>query len=141
MLQLVRIEGDLPEGFEALRREALEQGHRNMDRLASEWAQDPALFHPLIAAFLDGGLVGIGGVTDEPARSAEPAWRMRRLYVAEAARRRGVARALVSALQQEAAGQVGLLTVHAGNPEAERFWEAIAFQPVDGKAWSHELRG
>jgi GNAT superfamily N-acetyltransferase len=140
MLQLVRIEGELPEGFDPLRIEAQAQGHANMDRLAAEWAEDPALFHALIAAFLPGGLVGVGGVTDEPSECSEPAWRMRRLYVAAAARRQGVARTLVKALLHEAQGRVRLLTVHAGNAEAESFWEAMDFSPVHGHAWSHELR-
>jgi GNAT superfamily N-acetyltransferase len=112
-----------------------------MGRLAAEWAERPAMFHALIAAWRDGGLVGVGGITDEPEPAAEPAWRMRRLYVAPAARRQGVARTLVNALLQEALGAVRLVTVHAPAAEAARFWDAMGFSAVAGRAWSLEQRG
>ena len=140
MLQLVRLETDLPAGFDALRAEADAEGHRNMARLAEELATGSTRFEALFAAMLGGELVGIGGMTLEPEATAEPAIRMRRLYVARRARLGGVARTLASALIQEAWDSVALLTVHAGNPGAARFWEAQGFGPVEGRPWSHELR-
>jgi GNAT superfamily N-acetyltransferase len=94
-----------------------------------------------MTAWREGGLVAVGGITDEPEPAAEPAWRMRRLYVAPAARRMGVARTLVNALLQEALGAVRLVTVHAPAAKAARFWEAVGFSAVAGRPWSHELRG
>ena len=141
MLQLIRIEDDLPEGFAALRAEASAEGHRHMDRLAAEHAAGRSLFVALIGALLGGELVGIGGLTAEPEPAGEPALRLRRLYVRPAARRQSVARAIASALAQEGLGEVRLLTVHAGSAAAARFWEAQDFTPVVGRAWSHELRG
>jgi len=140
MVQTVRIEGALPEGFEALRAEAAAEGHRHLDRLAEEWTAEPNLFHALLAVFQDGDLVGVGGITDEPGDTPEPAWRMRRLYVARRARGMGVARTIANGLLQEALDSVGLVTVHAGNPGAERFWAAMGFVAVEGRAWSHEFR-
>jgi GNAT superfamily N-acetyltransferase len=140
-LRLVRITEALPEGFEVLRAAAEAEGHRHLSRLAADWAERPDMFHALLAAHADGDLVGIGGITDEPEDAGEPAWRMRRLYVAPAARRRGVARSLANALTQEALGAVRLATVHAGDADAARFWEAMGFEAVAGRAWSHEVRG
>jgi GNAT superfamily N-acetyltransferase len=137
MLQLVRIADTLPEGFAALRAEADTEGHRHMARLAAEIAEAPELFVALLAAFEDGELLGIGGMTVEPADPS--AIRMRRLYVARAARGRGVARAIANALLNEALGETRLVTVHAGNPGAERFWEAVGFAPVADRAWSHQF--
>lgn len=137
MLQLVRIDGELPEGFEALRAEADAEGHRHMARLAVEMAETPELFIALLAAFDDGELLGIGGMTAEPTDPS--AIRMRRLYVAQGARGRGVARAIANALLHEALGQARLITVHAGNPGAERFWEAMGYAPVGGLPWSHQF--
>jgi GNAT superfamily N-acetyltransferase len=139
MLQLVRIERDLPDGFARLRAEADAEGHAHMDRLAQELASGATRFEALFAAFEDGELVGIGGITAEPSGTLEPAIRMRRLYVLPRARRRGVARTLASALLQEALDQVGLVTVHSDGPQAAAFWEAQGFAPADGFAWSHQL--
>lgn len=141
MTQLVRIMGPLPRGFEALRAEAAAEGHRNLDRLAREWAAAPEQFHALLATFDAEAMIGIGGVTSEPEPAGEPAWRMRRLYVSEKQRGRGVARTIVNGLLQEALDNVRLVTVHAGTAGAGRFWEAMAFRPVDGRPWSHEFRG
>jgi GNAT superfamily N-acetyltransferase len=140
-LRLVRITDDLPEGFEALRREAEADGHRQLTRLAAEWAAAPGMFHGLLTAYADGELAGIGGITDEPEGAGEPAWRMRRLYVARGSRRQGVGQALAGALLQEALGAVRLVTVHAGDAEAARFWEAMGFEAVAGRGWSHAFRG
>lgn len=143
-LQLVRIAEALPEGFEALRLEADTEGHRHMSRLAREWADGVQRFdgegEALLAAYVDGDLAGFGGLTLEPASAPEPALRMRRLYVARAHRRRGVARALTSALLQEGLARARLITVHAGGGEAAAFWEAMGFEGATGEAWSHALR-
>ena len=139
-VQLVRIVDALPDGFAALQAEAEGEGHRHMTRLASEWAENPAVFVAVIAAVGDGELVGIGGLTSETTDSDEPALRMRRLYVSAAARRQGVARSIANALLQEALDQVSLVTVHAGNDSATAFWEALGFEAVEARSWSHALR-
>jgi GNAT superfamily N-acetyltransferase len=140
MVQLVRLTDDLPDGFDALRALATAEGHRNMARLADEVATGSTAFIALLAAMSGGDLVGIGGMTEEPEPAPEPAIRMRRLYVAPSARREGVARALVSALLQEAWDQVDLVTVHAGSNDASRFWETQGFSEMDGLPWSHQAR-
>lgn len=140
MLQLIRVEDDLPEGFEALRAAAASEGYRHMDRLAAEHAAGRSVFVALFGVLLDGDLVGVGGLTHEPEPAEDPALRLRRLYVRPDARRQGVARSLASALCQEGLDQVALLTVHAGDTRAAAFWEAQGFRPVAGRPWSHELR-
>ncbi len=140
MLQLIRIEDDLPEGFAALRAEAASEGYRHMDRLAAEHAAGRSSFVALFGALLGGELVGIGALTPEPATTEVPALRLRRLYVRPQARRQGVARALASALTQEGLDQVALLTVHAGDPRAAAFWATQGFAAVEDRHWSHELR-
>jgi GNAT superfamily N-acetyltransferase len=144
MIQLVRIFDHLPEGFDRIRAEAAAEGHRHMDRLADDWTSGAQRFdgdgQALLAAFLDGDLVGVGGITREPTVVTELALRMRRLFVSARARRAGVARAIASALAQEGFGHAALITAHAGNPGADAFWEAQGFRRVDGRPWSHELR-
>ncbi|HZZ68259.1 MAG TPA: GNAT family N-acetyltransferase [Phenylobacterium sp.] len=139
-LQLVRVIDHLPTDFPALQAEAEREGHRNLTRLAQEWSADPTEFVALLAAFYDGRLVGIGGMTREPDSSDEPTLRMRRLYVSPQARRQGMARVIANALLQEAFDQSALVTVHAGNAGAAAFWMAMGFAPAEGRNWSHERR-
>jgi len=138
MVQLVRLEGELPEGFADLRAEADAEGHRNMARLEAEITESPEMFTALLAAFGAGELLGIGGLTPDPADPSGQ--RMRRLYVRSDGRGRGVGRAIANALLNEALGITSLVTVHAGDAEAGQFWEAMGFTPATGKAWSHEYR-
>jgi GNAT superfamily N-acetyltransferase len=137
-LSLERITDTLPIGFAELEADAKADGHNHLSRLAAEFAQSPAIFHAIFACHLDGSLAGIGAITDEPSPTSQPTWRMRRLYVHRKFRRRKVARTIANALLQEAACNVSIVTVHAGNDGAARFWEAIGFSPVACRAWSHE---
>jgi GNAT superfamily N-acetyltransferase len=66
--------------------------------------------------------------------------RLRRLYVAPAARRKGAGRTLAQALIQEALDSVPMVTVNARDTLAPAFWKALGFEPVNGRAWSHQLR-
>lgn len=142
-VQLVRIVDDLPVGFDALAVAADAEGHGNMRRLANDWASGAQRFdqagEALLAAFMDGELAGVGGVTQEPEAGDEPALRMRRLYVAPRFRRQGVAAAIASTLLQESLAQAALITVHAGGDLAARFWESQGFRPCSERPWSHEL--
>ena len=138
MIQLVRLEGEPPEGFDALVAEAEAEGHRHLTRLKVELSE-AAPFTAILAAFHDGDLVGVGALTPEPADPARQ--RMRRFYVAPRARRLGVARALANALLQEALQHTRHVTVHAGEPQAAWFWEAMGYAPVDAQPWSHVYAG
>ena len=144
MFQLVRVTDELPGDFERLRSAAAADGHRHLDRLSQDWLTGAQRFagdgEALLAAYQEGDLVGIGGVTREPSKSAEPALRLRRLFVHPGARRNGAARTIVAALVHEGFDNAPLLTAHAGDARATAFWEAQGFQPVTGRAWSHELR-
>ena len=137
-LSLELMTDTLPVGFAELEADAKTDGHGHLTRLAAEFAQSPAIFHAIFACRLDGRLAGIGAISDEPALTSQPTWRMQRLYVHRKFRRRKVARAIAIALLQEAAANVSIVTVHAGNEGAARFWEAIGFRPVAGCAWSHK---
>lgn len=144
MIQLVRIIDELPDDFERLRTEAAANGHRHIERLSQDWNSGTQRFandgEALLAAYQAGELVGIGAITREPSKIAEPALRLRRLFVSPGARRNGVARSIVAALIQEGFDSAALLTVHAGDATAVTFWEAQGFRNVAGQAWSHELR-
>lgn len=142
MFQIVRVIEELPGGFDELLAESQAEGVRNMTLLAEQWAGAEQRFDAdgaaLFAAFIDGELAGVGGVSAE---TAEAAMRMRRLYVRPAFRRSGVGRALVGAMMQQGFEGADVLTVNArASDAAAPFWEAMGFEPVDAPGYTHRLR-
>jgi GNAT superfamily N-acetyltransferase len=129
----------LPVGFNALRAEALAEGFRQVERLAADWEAGGTRFdrdgEALLAARLNGVLVGIGGLTIEPV--VPGALRMRRFYVRPAFRRIGVGRQLVTALVAGADGE-RLITVNAA-PASIAFWEKLGFNPDPRDGHTHIL--
>lgn len=141
MTQIVRITGELSDGFADLLSEATAEGVRNMRLLADEWESGQQRFDEdgaaLFAALVDGELAGVGGVTAE---KAEPAMRMRRLYVRPRFRRSGVGRALAGAMMQQGLQASSVLTVNARASEAAGpFWEALGFMRVEAPGYTHRL--
>lgn len=143
-LVLVRVVNTLPDAFPLLAAHAAEEGVRHMALLADHWRAGTQRFDDpgaLFAAYIDGELAGIGGVTPQ-SDLAEPAMRMRRLYVAPAFRRQGVGQALAGAMIQQGLQAARLLTANARAGEAAPlFWEAMGFSPVEVTGHTHEMRG
>lgn len=141
---LSRVTHTLPEDFPALAKQAAAEGVRNMALLADQWRDGTQRFEEpgaLFAAFVDGALAGIGGVTPQSGL-AEPAMRMRRLYVAPPFRRQGVGQALAGAMIQQGLQVARLLTANArASDAAPRFWEAMGFAAVMAPDHTHQMRG
>ncbi len=140
-VQIARVEDELPEGFVALRAQAEAEGVRNMALLAAQWAGEDNPFRDpgaLFAAFVEGDLAGLGGVTRQSGLN-RPAMRMRRLYVAPAARRLGVGRTLAAAMIQQGLQSADQLISNArATPAAAPFWEAMGFvRAPEGMGYSH----
>ena len=112
-----------------------------LDRLAAEWeARETRFDRPgeaLFSAHFDDRLVGIGGMTLDPA--VPGALRMRRFYVAKEFRRRGVARQLALSLldRKEAGGCPIVVNAGAGS---EAFWESLGFTPDRRQGHTHLMR-
>ncbi|MDP1632886.1 MAG: GNAT family N-acetyltransferase [Caulobacter sp.] len=144
VVRIARVVEVLPDEFAVMIADAAAEGVRNMALLATEFgsASDPFV-EPgaaLFAAFIDGDLTGVGGVTVE-AGLTEPAMRLRRLYVRPRFRRAGVARALAGAMMQQGFQTAPLLIVNArATAAAGPFWEAMGFTPVDWRGVTHALR-
>jgi GNAT superfamily N-acetyltransferase len=139
MIRLERVTDALPADFEVLREEARLDRHHMLDTLACEWAAGAMRFdrpgEALLAAYADGVLAGIGGLTLEPALCG--ALRMRRFYVGIAYRRSGVGRALAEALLEKAASRVITANAAAGS---EAFWEMLGFVPDKRDGRTHIRR-
>lgn len=142
-IRLEPVADELPADFEELRAEARAEGHRFLNRLAEDWAAGAMRFdgrgERLLAAFVDGELAGVGGLTIEP--TDPTALRMRRFYVRPAHRRTGVGRQLALALLDNAKGDAKAVTINAQSASFP-FWEALGFIRVtrDGLTHAMDLR-
>ncbi len=123
-------------------------GSRFVGRLATEWSSGANRFdkpgEALVAARLDGQVVGVCGLNVDPYTADRRVGRVRHLYVMEAYRRLGIGRRLLADVVAAARGPFDLLRLRAANPEAARFYEAIGFAPCPGEADSThalDLRG
>lgn len=142
MIQIVRVGADLPEGFQELRAAADAENYAHMERLARDWESGAERFdkpsEALFAAYVDGDLAGIGGVTREPSDPAGDVLRARRLYVLPRFRGQGAGGALVAAIVQEAFQSVSRITVNAGR-DAPAFWDYQGFARTSAPHITHEL--
>ena len=139
LLELEQVRDAVPVGFDALRAEALAEGFRQVERLATDWEAGSTRIdrvgEALLAARLSGVLVGIGGLTIEPV--VPGALRMRRFYVRPAFRRIGVGRQLVTALLAGVDGDRSI-TVNAA-PASIAFWVSVGFNPDPRDGHTHIL--
>lgn len=96
----------LPAEVLTLEKEAIAEGFRFLTRLISEWHSGKNRFNApgecLMAAYLNQQVIGIGGLSVDPYNQPNTA-RLRRVYVAPAARNQHVGHALVKALVAHAA--------------------------------------
>jgi GNAT superfamily N-acetyltransferase len=139
-LRVEAVTDGLPSGFDLLRAEAAAEGYRHLDRLAADWLAGTTRFdhegEALLAAYRDGALAGIGGLTIDPVDLG--ALRLRRFYVARAARRRGIGRTLAQVLLQRALESGRPVTVNSAAGSAP-FWESLGFIRDNSNGHSHRL--
>ncbi|API54170.1 GNAT family N-acetyltransferase [Rhizobium leguminosarum] len=141
IIDIRRLRDRLPQAIADLESEARREGYLHLTRLVDEWSTGDNRFQRdgerLLGAYVDGELVGIGGMTVETAMSG--ALRMRRFYIRPAMRGRGIGRMLAMALLDHACSFCTVVTVHAGNDGAAKFWESLGFQPRGRDGHTHLL--
>lgn len=130
--------GDIVQLAEAARQE----GYNHILRIAEEWSSGTNRFErrgeSLLGAHDQDLLIAVGGMTLEPSRAD---WlRMRRFYVSQPYRGKGVGRRLAERLLEHARSFTTVVTVHAGSDDARHFWQAMGFQPLTGESYTHTLR-
>jgi GNAT superfamily N-acetyltransferase len=133
-----RVVNELSADFKAMRREARAEGHQVLDRLASDWVSGAMRFdrpgEALLAAYSEGVLAAIGGITIDPI--VPDALRMRRFYVRPAFRRTGIGREIALALLEGALQRVRVVTLNAAEKSVP-FWEALGFVPEARDGHTH----
>jgi ribosomal protein S18 acetylase RimI-like enzyme len=140
MIELRPIRALSADALDPLLAASIAEGLRFVARLAHEWAAGAARFdgpgEVLLGGYDRAALVAVGGLTPDPYGGAPGVGRLRHLYVLPAARRRGVGRRLVRALEAAAAGHYRVLVLRTDTAAAAGFFEALGYEPLplDGTA-------
>jgi len=135
---LTRADTDL---IRSLAEESATEGFRFVARFLDE-LKSPAFVLDerrqfFLGAFEGARLVAIGGVTPDPYDDDENIGRIRHVYVARDARRRGVGRQLVAAVEQRASGAFTALRLRTDTNAAAAFYESLGYQPTSEPDATH----
>lgn len=120
------------------------EGHLFLRRLRDAWASRENRFDRpgeiLLAARIDKKLVGIGGLNIDPFARAQGIGRLRHLYVASDARKRGVGSGLAREILAAARSRFAIVRLRTDSPEAAAFYTRLGFQPTDEPDATHLIR-
>lgn len=130
--------------LDALLRDSQHSGFRAVQRLIDEWISGENRFErsgeALFVARWHDRTVGVCGLTLDPYAVPIPTGRVRRLYVMQSYRRRGVGRALVEQVIAEACLSFDGLHVRTDSPIADRFYCSLGFTPCPNNRYmTHSL--
>ncbi|WP_097135577.1 MULTISPECIES: GNAT family N-acetyltransferase [unclassified Pseudomonas] len=123
-----------------LEAEAVADGFRFLTRLVAEWQNGSNRFDQpgecLLGAFRNGQLIAVGGLTRDPYARPDIG-RLRRVYVARAARGRNVGKALVQRLLERAAQRFCVVRLSTDTPEGAAFYLRCGFQQIQDDFATH----
>ncbi|CAI9007270.1 N-acetyltransferase [Pseudomonas chlororaphis] len=138
-LAIRQISALAPEILE-LEAEAVAEGFRFLTRLVADWKSGANRFDQpgecLLGAFRDGQLIAIGGLSYDP-YAGPGIGRLRRVYVARAARGQSVGKALVQRLLAHAAQRFRVVRLSTDTPEGAAFYLRCGFQPIQDDFATH----
>ncbi len=128
-------DAELPAAIDALLEEALATDHDWVADFRPAWQAGPFLGdgEALFLVNEGGRLLAMAVVSADPFVDDGTTGRLRFIYVAVAARRRGIADALVTRCIRHAGGRWRRLRLHTDNPVAARLYERHGFRPVTGE--------
>ncbi|UVM53117.1 MULTISPECIES: GNAT family N-acetyltransferase [unclassified Pseudomonas] len=130
----------LPQQILALEKEASLEGFRFLTRLITEWNTGENRFDApgecLMAAYLDGSLVGVGGLSIDP-YAQEDIGRLRRVYVSGSSRGQNIGRSLVNQLLEYAAGRFRVVRLSTDTSSGAAFYVSCGFQLLNDDHATH----
>jgi GNAT superfamily N-acetyltransferase len=142
MATITRITLPLP-GLEQLRNEAHGEGYNFIERLVPEWESGINCFdgpgETLLGVIDAGLLVAVGGLNRDPFAGDKRIGRIRRVYVRQYWRGKGIGEALVNALVSHARLHFHAVRLRAENPAAARLYERLGFLPIENPDATHIL--
>ncbi len=130
----------LPEQIHRLEAHAVAEGFRFLTRLVTEWENHTNRFNQpgecLLGVFHHRHLIGIGGVSCAP-YAAPGVGRLRRVYIAPAARGQRIGKALVEQLLKHAAMHFHEARLSTDTPQASQFYLRCGFQRINDETATH----
>jgi GNAT superfamily N-acetyltransferase len=127
-----------PDRFSLLLAESEASGYRFLRRVADEWESGANRFardgEALLAAEIDGRLIGVCGLSIDPYLGDDHIGRVRNVYVLAGYRGHGIGRRLVEAAISEAKGRFDRLRLRAEEPGPARLYESLGFLARSGIA-------
>ncbi len=141
-LTIQKIQLPLP-GIDLLLSESRREGYDFFETLIEEWSSGTNRYDGageiLVGCFDRDQLVAVGGLNRDPFAGLPEVGRIRRVYVLSAWRNRGVGRALVSHLIDEARKSFRCVRLRAENADAARLYERMGFSPIPNPDATHIL--
>jgi GNAT superfamily N-acetyltransferase len=142
MIAIQKIELPLP-GLESLQSEALAEGYGFIQTLVEQWVSAENRFDArgeILCGHLDQGLlVAVGALNIDPFAGRTEIGRIRKIYVRPAWRNKGVGRAMVTTLIEQARTHFRCVRLRADNTNAARLYERIGFAPIESPDATHML--
>ena len=142
MIEIQQIKLPVP-GIEVLRQEARAEGYDFLDRLVEDWLSGENRFDGpgeiFCGCFDDRAMVGVGGLNRDPFLADPAVGRIRRVYVKQAWRKRGVGETLVRSLLATAQKSFRSVRLRAENAGAARLYERIGFAAINDPSATHIL--
>src|SRR5579864_315368 len=142
MIEIQAIKLPVPE-IDVLRQEAREEGYAFLDRLVEDWLSGENRFDGpgeiFCGSFEEGELAAVGGLNRDPFLDDAEVGRIRRVYVRQAWRNRGVGEALVRWLLEAARKSFRSVRLRAENAGAARLYERIGFAAIEDPNATHRI--
>ena len=134
----------LPEDVSGLLHASLAEGYDFMERLVRDWEEGvnrfDAMGEVLLEARLDGRLLAMGGLNQDPYTDDPTVGRIRHVYVHPDARGSGVGRQVVLALVENARTTFQRVRLRGVPPRAPAFYIALGFSAATEENATHEIR-
>lgn len=134
MTRIIRLADLEEDALDPLIHEARVEGFRHLDRLRDEYVSGANRFNKpgeaLFGVFIDGEMVGVGGLNRDPYDGDGGAGRVRRVYIRSSCRRDGRGRLLMEAIVGAALGHFSRITLHTDSGDAAAFYQALGFVAV-----------
>ncbi|KAA6456255.1 GNAT family N-acetyltransferase [Acidobacteria bacterium AB60] len=130
-------------GIEELRQEALSEGYRFLDQLVEDWRAGINRFDApgeIFCGCYGPDLVGVGGLNRDPHIDDPSVGRIRRVYIRQGWRNRGIGRSLVLSLLAMARANFRIVRLRAENAGAARLYERLGFVPIDDPGATHLIQ-
>jgi GNAT superfamily N-acetyltransferase len=138
---VIRVETELPTEVARLAELARAEGFPFVDRLIREWESGENRFalpgEVFLGSYLDGALIGFGGLNRDPYSGDPDEGRIRHVYFEPRVRGRGLAGALVRELVRRA--DPSFLRLRLVTRQAGPFYEHLGFRPAVGTNVTHVL--